>query len=486
MTSLSKLKKIIATVTAVTATAGTTAFMPLAAHATGFMVARFGGERGNPMTDSPTALYYNPAGIAFGHGTRIYVEGLFAYRSLSFDRDPAGIDSPNQGTPDLAANSGQASLGNFIVSPFLGVATDFGVPNLAVGAAFYVPFGGSASWDKNSTYANDSQYPGAVDGSQRWWDIEGQIRAMYGTVGGAYKLQVGGGELAFGLGANVVIHQTFDLRASNADGSDDLVRPSGDVQEGRALLDTSGVTFALGIGVQWRPTPQWTVGASYQSQPGFGEMSEKGTLEKRLGAAPTSRDDVDVAYALPDIVRLGVAYGLNDQVELRLWGSYERWSVFTKQCIMRDVDGHNCALNARGATEPGAVGVINNIPREWQDAFALRASGSYWLKPEIELMLGFGFDGNAVPDKTLETSLPDEMKLNGTVGATFRDLLANGLTLYVAYSAFLGLERTIAPRARSTTGEATVPYDPPSRIPDSAGTYHQFVGLLTVGAGYTF
>src|SRR6266567_849013 len=131
-----------------TVLAAAIALAPLAAHATGIMVARFGGERGNPMTFDPTALYYNPAGIAWSHGTNIYVEGLFAYRSFSFDRNPAGIDSPGVGTPDVALNSGKASLSNFVVSPFLGATSDLGVDNLGVGVALYVPFGGSQQWSK--------------------------------------------------------------------------------------------------------------------------------------------------------------------------------------------------------------------------------------------------------------------------------------------------------------------------------------------------
>ena len=48
---------------------GSAAFLaPLAltasAQASGFGTARFGGEHGHPTTDNPTAIYYNPAGLA--------------------------------------------------------------------------------------------------------------------------------------------------------------------------------------------------------------------------------------------------------------------------------------------------------------------------------------------------------------------------------------------------------------------------------------
>ena len=66
---------------------------PAAARAGGLAAARFGGELGNPTTGHPTALYFNPAGLALGTGTRIYAEGVLVYRSASYDRPVAAIDN---------------------------------------------------------------------------------------------------------------------------------------------------------------------------------------------------------------------------------------------------------------------------------------------------------------------------------------------------------------------------------------------------------
>ncbi len=181
-----------------------------------------------------------------------------------------------------------------------------------------------------------------------------------------------------------------------------------------------------------------------------------------------------------DVFRLGASYRATPALELRLWGSLERWSLFKQECLLSKATANfNCALTDRGVPTATAAGVINVIPRAWQDAVAVRAGASYWLKPSIELLFGAGYDGNAVPDKTLELSLPDQQKINLTAGAIFRDFGVNQLSLHVEYSAFIGFKRTVAPRT-------TEPYDPPSRVPDSAGDYSEFVGVLTVGLGYAF
>jgi long-chain fatty acid transport protein len=444
------------------------------------MVARFGGELGMPTTDDPTALYYNPAGIAFAHGTHIYVEGLFALRIRGYDRDPNGIDSPGTGTPDTKFNTGHGSLTNLLVSPFAGITSDLGVPNLGVGLSISVPFGGSQKWDKD-TSRDSTTYPGAIDGSQRWSDIEGTIQAIYFTVGGAYRIAP---TLSLGLAVNVVSTKTFDLRATTLGGTDDLVG-NGVISEGRGLLDTTSIT--VGGGVVWAPTPDWKIGASYQSQPGFGTVTEDGTLLKKIGAGIPTNSNVEHKYSLPDVVRLGASFRATPSIDLRLWGSYERWSVFKQQCIIdKSVPTRSCdQFNDRGVA-PVSAGVLNNIPRHWQDAVALRASGSYHVNPDIELQLGLGWDGNAIPDEALENSLPDENKINATAGAVFRNLITPGLELHASYSAFIGFDRTIAPRARNSDGTLSSPYDFPTRVPDSSGKYTTFISVLDIGVGYAF
>ena len=76
---------------------------PATARAGGFAATRFGGEHGHPATDDPTAVYYNPAGLAYGHGTRILVEGLFVYRTADYTRDPGDIDNAAAAADEVAA-----------------------------------------------------------------------------------------------------------------------------------------------------------------------------------------------------------------------------------------------------------------------------------------------------------------------------------------------------------------------------------------------
>jgi len=465
---------------------GLAALAPGSALAGGFNVARYAGEHGHVATDNPTAIYFNPAGLALGSGWRIYAEGLFALRHLEYDRPEGAIDNldPEPGMPGTpaeaaGANAGTATLNNVVASPFLGAATDFGVPNLGVGLAVFVPFGGQASWDRNDDWAGNQAYPGAEDGVQRWSTIEGSLRSLYISAGGAYRLP--GPRLSLGGAINVVRSSINTVRARTAAGTDDLVDGEGNLLEGRSLVDVSGTHLAAAVGVIWEPVDRVWIGASYQSQPGFGTMSQSGTLTNKLGASGTSSGDIDLEQALPDIVRLGVKLRPTERIEVRVSADYQRWSVLEHQCLVDANDElSNCDLNDDGSVGPDGRGIVVNIPRNWKDTFGVRAGGSYWITPAVEVNAGANFDTSAVPDETIDASLIDQNKLIVLAGARFA-LLGQDLLLGLSVNNVFYFERTVEPRQMGDIGTIA-----PSTVPDGAGTYSQNVFYLNASAEYRF
>lgn len=444
---------------------------PAAAVAGGFTVARFGGEDGHAASDHVTTIYYNPAGIALGKGTRIYLEGTFAYRTVDYDRDPDAIDNPNDptGTPEDAidANAGPAHLANVLVSPFAGAAFGFGGFSLAVGV--YAPFGGQASWDKNEAYRDNEMYPGAVDGPQRWANIEGAQRSLYGTVAGAWASP--DGSVAFGVGLNVISSNLSLVRARQATGTDDVIG------EGRSLLEADDLTFGLGIGAMWAPNETSRLGISYQSQPGFGEMTLEGTLSNRFPAGETVQDVV-LLQQMPDIVRVAAEIQASPQMVVRLAADWQRWSEYANQCLLpAEAAIQRCTFNRDGTVDEDAGGspeVIVNIPRDWRDTFGARVGVGYALgEGKHELAGSLSYDSNAVPDETMDPSLFDMNKFILQVGGTFA--LAD--QFYVQATAGHVFYMT-----RTTEARGVYP-EPPSRNPDMAGTYASTVTYLMLGLG---
>lgn len=453
------------------------------ARASGFATARFSGEHSTAADGTPGAIYYNPAAISLLDGQQLLIDATIALRTASYTRSPDAIDPTTLAAVDNAgldaqaardALSGESTLDDVVLLPFVGVVSDLGMPAspVRVGAAFFVPFGGQSSW--NEEPASD-RYPGAQDSSARWYNIEGTIRTMAGALAVSYRVDAA--RLSFGLAGNLYFSEVSTLRARNANGTDNLVSGSGGLLEGRSWLDTSGMHFGLGAGVLWEPVADrlW-LGASYQSQPAFGTMELSGSLHNTLGGAqPAAPADVIFTQELPDIVRVGVRARPVPEVELRAAVDWTAWSRLQQMCLVSadvsDVDGA-CETQGDGSLvhSERAADVIQVFQRRWVDAIGMRVGASYFWADTLELYGGVGFDSNAVPSSTLDPALFDMAKYSFTLGATVR--LSEQLAVSLTAIEVLYLDRD----TRGVEGNES--FALPSRQPANQGVYEQNIFLL--------
>jgi long-chain fatty acid transport protein len=445
------------------------------AEASEFLNARFGSDDGNPVAQSPFAVYYNPAGIAGIKGTQLSVDGSLVYRHASYDRTASALSKPAD-TRDayVRANTGKATLNNILTLPFLGIGSKLGTKNFAVGYAFYVPFGGQAKWDKNDSFKNDPTNPGAADGQARWSSISGSAVSLYNTIAAAVNTT--DGVWSFGINASL-IHTTLNtVRARNGTGDDQTLLPSGSYAEGRSLLEASGFQFGLGAGIMFMPTPELKVGLSYTARPNFGEMRLKGDLKTQLGTQPERGDSVpvDVLQTFPDVIRLGASYQVSKDLMIRGDVNYVTWSALTKQCVADR--GADCNVLGDGSNPDGKVRV--NIPREWQDAYGFRLGAVYGISDTFQIFGSGAYDSSATPDKTLDATYMDAKKVIGTLGVRkqFGDKV--GIAASFAHVQFFTVD---------TTGKGgQFQYAPPSKSPSGDGIYKQTYDLINLNGTYSF
>jgi long-chain fatty acid transport protein len=441
------------------------------AYSGGFATAQFGGTHANAASDSLTSIFYNPAGLALGDGTRGYVEALGAYRHGAYTRNAADIDDPNP-TPDAVdANSGAAKLSNFIAAPFAAMASDFGHRGLAIGLGVYVPFGGQADWSKVDKWKGNALFPGALDGPQRWAIVSGKQQSIFYTAAAAFRTT--DNRLSFGGGLNVIQSAISLTRARNLSGTDDLLNSDGTVAEGRSLIDVSGIDVSLGMGVVAQVTPGLRIGVSYQSQPLGGGQSLTGTLTNKFGDAGVAQQKVAIRQRLPDSARLAVDWQRRRSA-FRAQVDWTHWSLYRDQCLVDSTMPTTCEFLPSGAHDPMAAGSgpLLEIPRNWENGYGVQVGGSYWPKPNLEASASLRYDSNSVPDSTLEPALMDADKMIGMVGAR---LSRGRLDFDVTVAGVWYAKRTTSPR----DGDL----EPPSRNPDMAGTFEQYVLFALVGVG---
>lgn len=468
---------------------GAAVVLPAAvASASGIGVARFGGTHGNPTEQNAYSIYYNPAGLAGVESYQLSLDVAWAYRTASYERPESAVDNPEQYDAEgLAANVGEGNVSNLVYSPMVGFATDFrsDIP-IGIGAAFFVPFGGQSVWEETAT--NDA-YPGAEDGPNRWYVIEGTIRTLAVAIGAGYEIESAG--LSLGLAANMYMNEIDTVRARNAAGTDNLAA------EGRSRIDASQTALGIGAGLLWEAVEdQVFVGISYQSAPNMnGELALEGELTNIFPPNDGEPSDIVITHQLPDVIRYGVRFHQDRErtddngmpvphYEVRFSGEISRWERLKNQCIidadtLGDADPYEfCAVDDTGALiEPGN-NVVQNLRRDWQNAFGWRLAGSYWINERVELQLDFGYDSNAIPDETLEPALMDFNKATFGIGGRFA--LTDFMALALTATEVLYFERDTTDVG--TQEESSVP----SRQPSSEGVYNQNIFVLNTALEFDF
>lgn len=436
------------------------------AAAEGFATARFGGEHGTPVSANPTAIYYNPAAIAPATGIHLLADATIVLRRDTYRHAPHPTDTPEPAGAE-GANTDEATLVNLAAVPTLAATARLG--DFAVGAGFFVPFGGGTHWSPNERFASQRAYPGLVDGSQRWHSMDGTLQLFYGSVAAAYTLGRTG--LSVGVVGNLVRSEITSIQARTAVGDNSIE------DEGRSLLDVGAWAGAFGVGILWRtPDDRLWLGASYQSRPNVaGGHTLAGRLKNDFGSV--DEVDVELHQDVPDVVRLGVRFRPRRDIELRLFGDWTRWSAFSDQCVA--LAGEPCEVDAdgRAVSRPPP---LQTIRRGWRDAFGLRAGGSLWVSPRWELFSGVGWDGNAIPDETLEPSLLDFDDLGTALGARV-EAVSGKLFLELSYTNFFNVPRDTAGKSRTAA-----PSESFARAPDSGGHYTEWAGMLNVVAEAVF
>lgn len=427
---------------------------PREAFASGISVARFGGEHGHPTTTNATAIFYNPAGIGMSEDTHLFLDVSLAWRKVSYKHDAVASDD----TSVPGANDGTGKLFNVLASPMVGVTTKLG--DLALGAGFYVPYGGQSVWDKNDDFKDDPAYAGPYDGVQRWYVMEGIIRSSFITLAGAYHIKPA--RLSVGLSGNLILSTVDTIRAKTTSGNNDLDT------EGRAYLHTTGVDWSLGVGALYEAMPkQLWLGASYQSRPNLSGMKDlEGNQRTLLVNANGTFSESDVpatlSHDLPDVIRVGGRYRPVPDMEVRLFGDYTRWSVLERH-VVKNTDNDTFLLDQE---------------RNWKDTFGVRAGVSKWVSKPLEVYGGAGFSSNAVPDETLEPALPDWDAISFTAGGRYE--IVDKLFASLSYTQLVYLPR-------DTNGKNTL--TEPSRAvpnPDAGGKYKQAVGVVNLNVDFSF
>jgi long-subunit fatty acid transport protein len=423
------------------------AAIPRAARAGGFELPDNGTEalaRGGAFVakaDDPTAIDYNPAGLAGQRGTRVLLDGHVVSSSYAFQRFGAYPDSPsNPSTPwgGFAFPKVHDAGGPFF-APFLAATTDFGTLDwLTVAVGVYGPSG-----------VGNRTYPYGVEGapSPARYDV---VQATSSII--LPTLSVGLRPLDW-LDVGLSIHfvdALFDLTSTSfVDLGDGAQGPCTNYEyhpcDSLSSLHATGTSWAATPGILVRPNKHLTLGLSARTPISIEATGQATVLEAPLNQPIPPPGNVTLSTALPWYWRLGARYAFIDDTgfengDVELDATYETWS----QAQGTGPQIHIDHLGPAGA----AFDNINiTVAHDYNDTFSLRAGGAYRVKLPVGLLTvraGAYYDKSATADNPGYTRLDMDTldKIAGTVGVGFT---WQGVSFNVAYADVFEPSRTVAP-----------------------------------------
>lgn len=412
------------------------------ASAGGFLISKIGGDSAGPTSDSPSALFWNPAALGMIDGTELFIDNNLFIRSATFTRDTTGIVPEGQlfETAELLAVNTQ---------PMLAIASPLGMRKFSFGLGLYAPFGASSTWDD----------PG---GAQRFQSIFGGISSLYLTPAAVYSPSK---TLHLGLSLSVVrtsltSYRAFDFGPLVGDFTGSEVPAEQAGNEGRALLDFSGNAFSYAFGVV-SELDHWTLGLSYTSEVSIHmEGSLKIFAPRNDFFQNLLGGDLDEPATLkttwPRALRMGAAWHISPETTLSFSAEWVQWSLYDKVTI--DVKNNNVA--GLGNFDQEQITAYNNT-------LNIRLGARHRLDPKWLIFGGVGGENGAVPERHLDPSLFDTTKVGASLGFAYD--MSEVITLSAGYNHLIYLPTIVS----DTQVE-----------PPPTGVHNQQVGIFNTNLTY--
>lgn len=341
----------------------------------------------------PSAVAFNPGGIAIGEGTNVSVDATVYFAQGGYEP----IDGGARVNTDTAP----------IVAPAI-FATSRVSDLIAVGIGLHFPFGASISWPDNHPQSDVIQ--------------DQTLRTFFITPSIGFNLdkQVPGLSLGGGL----------DLVPSTVELSRTITFAD---TQGTAHLGGDGFGIGGRVGVMYRPpaAKQLSLGVMWRS-PVKIDYSGKGDfdIDPQYRSQLPPDGDISTTINLPQAVWGGAAYNPMPELQIEANAVWQHWSTFKELRIEL----------------PDMTDTV--APQNYKDTVTLRLGGEYALtKSAAAVRLGLMYDPTPIPDTTQTAQLPDANRFNVTAG---------GSKYFGKYGAHLGL-LWVLPVHRDTSMELYTP-----------------------------
>ena len=380
------------------------------------------------QASDPSAIYFNPAGLAFQNGINVLGGASLIMPSNTFK----GLNP---------IRSTEVSTVAKVFTPITLYGTYKINDDIVVGLGIYNPFGLGTEWPDLWGFNN---YADIYQGSA--YAVKTNIQTWYFNPSVGYKIN---DQLSVGLGMSYVYGSVSMSRGI----------PFSSTLNGTMNLDGTGNGFNINFGAIYKPIEGLSVGLSYRFKTnidfsGDVKFTDIPTAYKTIFPGGTGK----ATLPMPGNLYIGAAYELTPELTIEGDLQFVQWSAYKELKIeitpVTIMQGTNIAV------------------KNWDDTYLLHGGLEYKCDADLTLRGGLVLDLTPQPPSKVEPMLPDADRIDITCGVGYK--VNEKISVDLSYMLVLFADRISY-------------YTAPVKLhTDMTGTYKSTAHLFGVDVSYAF
>lgn len=386
------------------------------AHAGGFQVPEMGikamgmANAFTAVANDPTALWFNPAGLAFQQGTALTVGSSVVFPKIDYTK--------TDGTPYAMGREA-------VAIPHAYLAHSDAGRGLAYGIGINSPFGLKVQWPTTAPFAASAQY--------------GRLKAVNVNPNIAFRL---GDHLALAAGLDYVDMYRVDFNGTSL------------VQNFHG--DGWGANVAAMV-----HTDRFNIGISYRT---CVKINAKGssTSHNPLSGATLSSSANTINVTEPDMLNVGVAFHPNADWLVSAEADWVNWKRFDQLAFTY---ASTMTVLAPAATQVNGL----TVPENWKATWAYRLGARWRFRPDMRLRFGYSFDPTPIYNPDFTPLLPGEDRQGLHIG--YGVDLSRHTTIDLAYM-YMWMKTRNQTESTGTNATRNGTYKATLQLAGASLTYH--------------
>lgn len=372
--------------------------LPQTAFASGFKIETQGAKATGMGTafvavaDDPSAIAYNPAGIARLEGTNIYLGTTAIIPTIKYE-SPSGVSDE--------------TAYQVFYPPHLYIASKAS-ERLSIGLGIFSPFGLETKWSKT--------------GPVRYAATESAIETVNINPTVAYRISP---TLSIGAGIDYMKSKVVMENMVNQS----LVGGS----DGELNCKADGDGWGYNAGLLFTPAKTINLGIAYRSRikvdyNGTTTFSNIAPAIQPLFFGSTYKTESSTDLTFPDVLSFGISYRASEKLTIALEAERTGWSSYDKV----DVDLKN--------EVPAAGFADSTTKKDWRDTWTYKVGIEHLLSERLALRGGYMYDHTPEPESTFDPRVPDSDQQDVSIGLGYK---LDKLTIDAAYMAAFYKDRNV-------------------------------------------